>query len=246
MRSRKPYSRPVPRAAAPEGQWLHDKAPTAPAKTRNVLARTPAAPSGPAAASNNALLVSNLHYEITPKDLISIFGQIGTLIREPLLRYDRSGRSIGEGIVSFETPVEATRAKKQFQGILAKGQPMSISYYVAPRAPRRTVSDPSTMARSLLNRVEKPPLAERLTKEEADATPSGPRSLAGPVRTKPARGAVKPARLPPKRQQPKTAAELDKELDAFMVDADAASASAVVVGSDGTAAIVGNGDVEMA
>jgi THO complex subunit 4 len=62
---------------------------------------------------------------------------------------------------------------------------------------------------------------------------------------------VKPAaRSPPKRKQPKTAEELDKELDAFMGDADAASASgndslAVAVGSDGTAAIVGNGDVDM-
>jgi len=35
-----------------------------------VPAKTPVAPSGPAAATNNALLVSNLHYEITPKDLI--------------------------------------------------------------------------------------------------------------------------------------------------------------------------------
>jgi THO complex subunit 4 len=109
------FQRPVPRTAAPEGQWLHDKAPTAPAKARNVPARTLVPPSAPAAATNNnALLVSNLHYEITPKDLIvrldsfylfqpwlfilfafllslqSIFGQIGTLIREPLLRVRRT------------------------------------------------------------------------------------------------------------------------------------------------------------
>ena len=55
---------------APEGQWLHDKAPTGPAKARNQPSRTPTAPSGPAAANNSVLLVSNLHYEITPKDLI--------------------------------------------------------------------------------------------------------------------------------------------------------------------------------
>ena len=72
------------------------------------------------------------------------------------------------------------------------------------------------------------------------------RSLSGPVRAKVARGGVRP----PKRNQPKTAEELDKELDAFMGDADTASASgsdslAVAVGSDGTAAIVSNGDVEM-
>lgn len=109
-------------------------------------------------------------------------------------QYDRSGRSIGEAIVSFENAVEATRAKKQFHGILAKGnclcniflsfsnllflflgQPMSIAYYIAPRAPRRTVSAPSVTTRSLLNRVEKPPLSDRLGNEDSDIKPpSGP------------------------------------------------------------------------
>ena len=37
------------------------------------------------------------------------------------LKYDRSGRSSGVAIIAFETPAEATRAKKQFDGILAKG-----------------------------------------------------------------------------------------------------------------------------
>jgi hypothetical protein len=77
---RKPYSRP---SADVDGLWLHDRAPTGPAKMRNSVI---CAPIAPAASLNNKLVVSNLHYEITPKDLISIFGQIGTLIREPLLR----------------------------------------------------------------------------------------------------------------------------------------------------------------
>jgi THO complex subunit 4 len=106
-------------------------------------------------------------------------------------QYDRSGRSTGEAIVSFENAVEATRAKKQFNGILAKGnchchilaffefmlpilgQPMSVAYYIAPRAPRRTVSSPSVTTRSLLNRVEKPPLSDRLGNEDSKP-PSGP------------------------------------------------------------------------
>lgn len=50
-----------------------------------------------------------------------------TLFRPPLdshfrtFKYDRSGRSSGVAIIAFETPAEATRAKKQFDGILAKG-----------------------------------------------------------------------------------------------------------------------------
>src|SRR6266511_3163076 len=62
-----------------------------------------------------------------------------------------------------------------FRLVASTGQPMTISYYTAPRAPRRIVSAPSSTTRSLLNKVEKPPLSDRLTKEEADAKlPSGP------------------------------------------------------------------------
>ncbi|PPQ78630.1 hypothetical protein CVT25_010594 [Psilocybe cyanescens] len=227
---RKPYSRPAARGPA-DGQWVHDKAPTGPARGRAPVNRVaPPAPSGPAGI-NNKLLVSNLHYEITPKDLTSVFGQIGTLIREPLLRYDRSGRSSGSAIISFETATEATRAKKQFDGYLAKGQPMSIAYDTglpprAPRAPRRATSAPTTM--SLLNRIEKPPLAERLAADDSSIkVPSAPRAFAGPVRNRPARGpgnaarnAAPFARAPKGPKKPKTAEELDKELDAFMGDAE--------------------------
>lgn len=84
---------------------MHDKAPTGP-RGRTTAPRGSAVPTGPAAAVNSKLLVSNLHYDVTPKDLIvrafppfdsrptqadtiynqSVFGQIGTLVREPLLR----------------------------------------------------------------------------------------------------------------------------------------------------------------
>lgn len=37
------------------------------------------------------------------------------------LKYDRSGRSSGVGIVSFETPEQAAQAKTQFNGKIAKG-----------------------------------------------------------------------------------------------------------------------------
>ncbi|KAF5310737.1 hypothetical protein D9619_007891 [Psilocybe cf. subviscida] len=81
---RKPYSRPAPRGDV-DGQWLHDKAPTGP-RGRAALGKGAApAPTGPAV-PNSKLIVSNLHYEITPQNLTSVFGQIGTLVREPLLR----------------------------------------------------------------------------------------------------------------------------------------------------------------
>jgi len=218
---RKPYSRPATRGA--DNKWLHDKAPAGPANG--------ASKPVPAAAINSKIAVSNLHYEITPKDLAAIFGQIGTLVREPLIRYDRSGRSSGMAIISFETPAEATRAKKQFDGILAKGQPMSIVYDIPPPRPaKRSVSAPQ----SLLNRIQKPPLLDRLSHDDiALKAPAAPKGTVGPIRSRP-RG-PKPRREPKK---PKTAEELDKELDAFMGDSEPVNAS-------GAVATTGQEDVEM-
>jgi THO complex subunit 4 len=104
-------------------------------------------------------------------------------------KYDRSGRSSGIAIVSYETSLQATKAKNQFDGALAKGmpvfyfsfdlyytayvplllgQPMSIAYDIS--RPRRAAN-----ASSLLDRVQKPPLMNRLSKSgDGKKTPSGP------------------------------------------------------------------------
>ncbi|KAJ7717643.1 hypothetical protein DFH07DRAFT_1012501 [Mycena maculata] len=213
---RKPYSRPAPRPSV-DGQWLHDMAPTGPKGSVNARPRAPGAPTV-SSAPNTRLVVTNLHYEISPKDLTAIFGQIGTLVCEPQIRYDRSGRSSGTAVVSFETLADATRAKKQFDGILAKSQPMSITFDAAapPRQPRARSSSAPTS--SLLNRIQKAPLLERLSKDDsALRTPSGPRGGIGPIRTR-GRGGGRAAAPRPAPKKPKTAEELDKELDAFMVD----------------------------
>ncbi|PIL23496.1 hypothetical protein GSI_14807 [Ganoderma sinense ZZ0214-1] len=241
-RARKPYSRPAPvaRSQGIDGKWLHDKAPGLPRAVQNTAAAK--ASNG---ITNTRIIVSNLHYEVTPRDLSQIFGQIGTLVREPQIRYDRSGRSSGVAVVTFETPAEATRAKKQFDGILAKNQPMSIAYDTAPppgRGPRRTVTAPP----SLINRIEKPPLLDRLSKTtEAKAKSVSPsQGGVGPVRTKP-RGGAAGGRAPARkeREKPKTAEELDKELDAFMLDEITATPA---TGAAAAAPAKDDGDVEMA
>ncbi|KAF8635400.1 hypothetical protein AX15_000400 [Amanita polypyramis BW_CC] len=197
---RKPYNRPAARGA--DGRWFHDKTPTGPA---NRAVRPPP--------PNSKIVVSNLHYEITPKDLAAIFGQIGTLVREPLIRYDRSGRSLGIAIISFETSAEATKAKNQFDGILAKGQPMSIVYDTMPPRPiKRSASAPQ----SLLNRIQKPPLLDRLSRDDA--------AIKAAFTSKGAIGPIRPRVRGPKPRREfkkvKTAEELDKELDAFMGDSE--------------------------
>ncbi|KAJ3559390.1 hypothetical protein NM688_g378 [Phlebia brevispora] len=201
-RSKKPYSRPAPRRRS-EGEWLHDKAPDAPA-SRPVASTA----TQPATTANSKLIVSNLHYE-------AIFGQIGTLVREPMIRYDRSGRSSGVAIITYETPAEGKRAQMEYNGKLCKGQPMTIEFHTAP--PTRPQVRRSTSAPSLINRIQKPPLLDRLsqknTKSKIDAQSSSLSGGLGPVRTK-GRG----ARAPREPKKPKTAQELDMELDAFMKD----------------------------
>lgn len=111
---------------------------------------------------------------------------LSALFSSPGVQYDRSGRSTGVAVVTFETPAEATRAKNQFDGILAKSksssllisslfkylrpstfvdQPMEITYDTAPPAsakgPRRGAN-----TGSLLNRIEKPPLLDRLSRND--------------------------------------------------------------------------------
>ncbi|KAG2117197.1 uncharacterized protein F5147DRAFT_671691 [Suillus discolor] len=193
-RQKKPYTR----SQGSDGHWVHDRAPLQSAK-----ANTPANTG-----STTKLIVSNLHYEITPKDLVSIFGQIGTLVREPLIRYDRSGRSSGVAVVSFETPLQATRAKRQFDGKLAKGQSMEITFDTAPL---RTFS--------LLSRIERPSLAERLSGGAGVKQQGG----AGLTRTRQPRSAKVASssrtKAPkPVRSKTPTAEQLDDELDTFMAD----------------------------
>ncbi|KAI9569886.1 hypothetical protein HD554DRAFT_2019684 [Boletus coccyginus] len=213
-RQRKPYARP----RGSDGAWLHDRAPLSSSKGNNGI--TPTAPS--AAALNTKLVVSNLHYEITPKDLVSIFGQIGTLVREPLIRYDRSGRSSGVAIITYEKPAEATRAKKEYEGKLAKGQPMEIDFDTAPPRRPRSASMPGISTASLLNRIERPSLAERLGNGEDTrrTTTTGPVRMRAPRAPRSVRSVAPRSKVgrPTGRPKAKTAEELDKELDVFMAD----------------------------
>ncbi|KZV72301.1 RNA-binding domain-containing protein [Peniophora sp. CONT] len=228
------------RTAAPtrssDDMWVHDMH-DKPHATRS------AAPSGPPTAQ---LLVSNLHYEVTAKDLAAVFGQIGTLVSVPHIRYDRSGRSQGIAVITFETPAEATRARNQLHGVLAKGEPMSIEYKRDVPKPRRN-SEP-TGTPSLLNRIRdapKAPLTQRLAKAETAAAKSA-KAAAVKASAPAGRGGRgerggrggRGGKAPRERKLPKTADDLDAELDAYLSNDKEKPASAAAPKDS-------NGDVEM-
>lgn len=195
---------------------MHDRAPgakRAAAPSSNSLGK------GAAPEVNARLMVSNLHYEITPVDLSKIFGQTGVLVREPQIRYDRSGRSSGVAFVTYENAEQAAKAKATFDNKTAKGQAMTIEFAAPPPGSRRAVSAQAT--KTLLNRIEKPSLIERISQDDIAlvqpkannrAKPARTEGGAGPVRNK--RGANKPQ--PKQRKKPMTAEDLDRELEAFM------------------------------
>jgi THO complex subunit 4 len=163
----------------------------------------------------------------------AIFGKIGTLVREPFIRYDRSGRSSGVAIITFETPAEAKLAKRQLDGVLAKGQPIAIQF--DQTAPRRASAPPS----SLLSRIQKPPLLNRLDKAHSEAKKSLMQSKKlGPVRGRGRGRGSGAGRGRGANAPPKSAAELDSEIDAFMA-VDSASGTPAAKSAE-------NGDVEMA
>ncbi|KAF8761168.1 C-terminal duplication domain of Friend of PRMT1 [Rhizoctonia solani] len=125
------------------------------------------------------LLVSNLHYEVTEKDLSMIFGTIGTLSCEPTIRYDRSGRSTGVANVTFTHARDAKLAQKQLDGVMAKGEAMVVKLDSPPPGSRHQPTGRNA-TNTLLSRMEKKPLVDRLAEGAREASKKNTNDKAGP------------------------------------------------------------------
>jgi len=240
-------ARPYP--SAPTGSWKLD-APRAP-NARNTTAEF---------SISDRIVVSNLHYEVTPQDLVTIFETMGSLAREPTIRYDRSGRSLGVAQVTFVNPGDAALAHRRLDGVSAKGQPMSIVLEKGIPAPSHgnfslegVPTGPRAAGRgtagSLLNRMSKPPLLQRLdqslprnTARQQQPSPQAPRAPRSHKQQPSTRNPPSAPRQPKTKPTatpatPKTAQDLDRELEAYLVD-DSLPAAEVVANGAGE-------DVEM-
>lgn len=81
------------------------------------------------------LIISNLFYEVSERELELLFIQIGPLASGPtiqvsppssehrlIVQFDRSGRSRGTATVTYQQVSHAIKAKQSFDGAPAKGQ----------------------------------------------------------------------------------------------------------------------------
>ncbi|CAO0789952.1 unnamed protein product [Mucor circinelloides] len=70
--------------------------------------------------SNNSLVVANLHFNVTEKDLYDLFGQIGTLKRA-FLHIGPNGKSAGIADVVFQSSQDAERARNTYNNVELDG-----------------------------------------------------------------------------------------------------------------------------
>jgi len=86
---------------------------------------TPNATSSGTEAGGVRLLISNLKYDVNENDLRALFSEFGS-ITNVQIKYDRSGRSLGEAEVTFSRKADAVTAQKARNGDKIDGQPMDI------------------------------------------------------------------------------------------------------------------------
>ncbi|GAA5817416.1 hypothetical protein MFLAVUS_010962 [Mucor flavus] len=75
---------------------------------------------------SNSLVVANLHFNVTEKDLYDLFGQIGQLKRA-FLHIGPNGKSAGIADVVFANASDAEKARNTYNNVELDGRPMRIT-----------------------------------------------------------------------------------------------------------------------
>ncbi|GAA5916514.1 uncharacterized protein JCM6883_005445 [Sporobolomyces salmoneus] len=260
-----PYARPS------GDSWKHDKFDEAASQSATTTSTSPqggslagrlsgsVTPLGPGkGARSSRLIIKDLHYEVSERELELLFVQIGPIASGPKIKFDKSGRSTGLAWIGFTSEEHAQQAKEAFDGALAKGQNIRVEYDFRPE---RVQPAPG----SLLSRLDSTPTAGRGGRGGPASSVRGGRPHVGPQRgvgsdSRPPRsgapGGPRSARGGESgggrggkaRREPTTNADLDKELEAFMKSPDSTDkpAAATTQASAPTPATAeASGDVEM-
>ncbi|CCC06149.1 hypothetical protein SMAC4_00366 [Sordaria macrospora] len=133
-----------------DSEWVHDKF------EENDRRRAPRRRQSPELSSDprgSKIRVDNIHYELTQEDLEGLFSRIGPLVKLDM-KYDRAGRSEGTAFVTYESPQDASRAIREYDGANAAGQPIRLT--LMPSGPRRNPFETAINPRPLAERITVP------------------------------------------------------------------------------------------
>jgi len=160
---------------------------------------------------SSKLRVDNLHYDLTEDDLDDLFNRIGPVIKLAL-SYDRAGRSNGTAYITYESPSDAKRAVREFDGANANGQPIRLT--LIPDGPARSRNPFDTAVappRSLADRITLAPGAARSRSDSPirHSDVSGP-PPANVDRYIPGQGSRSRSPMPPRREGRRPGARRDR------------------------------------
>lgn len=182
-------------------------APTPAAKTRAATAnQAKAAASAVAAPSADKIIVSNLPIDVTQEQIKDLFTTTVGPLRDVTLHYDANGKSKGVAAVQFSRKGDANKAYQQYNSRLIDGKrPMKIEVVIDP--------------------IKAVPLASRVAPAPAASAPAAQRNgaAAGKGKKRGGRGAGGGAKRA--ARPPKTAADLDAEMEDYTASASAPAAA---------------------
>ncbi|KAJ3361592.1 hypothetical protein GGF32_007197 [Allomyces javanicus] len=168
-----------------------------------------------AAAASAKISVTNLDRGVTEDDLRELFKRIGR-VKSVQLYYDKNGRSQGTAHIHYLAKADAAKAIAQYNNVTLDG--IAVTRTVAAAAPARAATPSSSSA----------------PKDSEGSRRRGRRGGRG--RDSRASGADRPERAErAERAVPKSAGDLDQDLEAYMAQRMPAAAAPAVVPTGGDA-----------
>jgi len=72
------------------------------------------------------LTIKNLHHGVTDSDIAELFSEFGSM-KSATIHYNSNGKSLGTAVVTFVRSQDAMRAMKQYNGVHLDGRAMRVS-----------------------------------------------------------------------------------------------------------------------